>query len=89
MVSEGGGGRDDPGIGAEIPLQPLEAYWGADIHPQPLEETIQKQVAAWMRLWPHGNSTLQEASGRTHDSQERGLLAEVVLLAELGLLFIH
>lgn len=89
MVSEGGGGRDDPGIGAEIPLQPLEAYWGADIHPQPLEETIQKQVAAWMRLWPHGNSTLQEASGRTHESRERGVQAEVGLLAELGLLFIH
>lgn len=46
MVSEAGGGRDDPGIGAEIPLQPLEAYWGADIHPQSLEETVQKQVAA-------------------------------------------
>lgn len=38
-VSKKGGGRGDPGIGAEIPLQLLEAYRGAEIHPQPLEET--------------------------------------------------
>ncbi|KAF4788043.1 hypothetical protein TURU_164094 [Turdus rufiventris] len=87
MVSEGGGGRDDPGIGAEIPLQPLEAYWGADIHPQPLEETIQKQPCeVFLRerrtsLEETGNDIVKKSSCKT--GTLTGLVARLPVLREM------
>ena len=45
------------------------------------KDTIPEQMAAWRRLWPHGEPALDQASARTCGPMERGAHARAGLLA--------
>jgi len=50
---------------------------------QPMEDPTPEQVDAWRRLWPHGELTLEQASGRSCGPVERGAHGGADLLAGL------
>ncbi|PKU40823.1 hypothetical protein llap_8879 [Limosa lapponica baueri] len=56
---------------------------GADVHLQPLEDTMLEQVDAQRRLWPCVKLMLEQAPGRTCGPVERGTHAGADLLAGL------
>jgi len=48
-----------------LDLQPMEVHGGADLHLQPLEDPMLKQVGGWRRLWAPGEPMLEQAPSRT------------------------
>ncbi|KAJ7396462.1 protein pxr1-like [Pitangus sulphuratus] len=69
-----------------VPLQPMEVHRGAEIHLQPVEDSMPEQGDAQTRLWPCGKPMLEPALGRICGPMESeahtgaGLLEEFVTL---------